>query len=133
MPYRAADIADGNDVEASFAVVQSALRHIRSGQGPFFVELTTYRWREHCGPNFDNHIGYRSEEEFETWKAKDPVQQYAQLLLSRGWISPYDLQDMRDELDAELIHAFDFADASAFPSAEEAFSDLYAEQEVVLK
>lgn len=126
-------IADGNDVEASFAAVQRAIQHIRSGQGPFFIELTTYRWREHCGPNFDNHIGYRSEEEFETWKAKDPIVRYSEILLSRAWTTPAALQEMRSEIDAEVARAFDFAESSAFPSAEEAFTGLYAEAVVGVK
>jgi TPP-dependent pyruvate/acetoin dehydrogenase alpha subunit len=120
-------VADGNDVEAAFDAVQFALRHIRSGLGPFFIELTTYRWLEHCGPNFDNHIGYRSEEEFKTWAAKDPIATYSKILLSRGWITPAALDEMRLSIDAEVLSAFEFAESSAFPLAEEAFSGLYAE------
>ena len=41
--------------------------------GPGLIELETYRWREHCGPNYDNDIGYRTEEEFEMWKDNDPL------------------------------------------------------------
>ncbi len=119
-------IEDGNDIEASFKAVQSALGHIRSGGGPFFIELTTYRWREHCGPNFDNHIGYRSEDEFESWKKRDPLARYADTLLSRNWISSGELRELREKVDAEVVAAFDFAEVSDFPSPEEAFSDLYA-------
>ena len=39
---------------------------------PYFVEFDTYRWLEHCGPNLDNNIGYRSEKEFKIWKKKTP-------------------------------------------------------------
>ena len=38
------------------------MTRIRAGRGPQFVELETYRWREHCGPNYDNDLGYRTEE-----------------------------------------------------------------------
>ena len=57
-----------NDV---YEKVSWAVSKIRAGSGPMFIELPTYRWREHCGPGFDNDIGYRSEEEFEEWK-RDP-------------------------------------------------------------
>ena len=40
----------------------------------WFIEFETYRWREHCGYQFDNNIGYRSEEEFQSWKLKDPIE-----------------------------------------------------------
>ena len=46
---------------------------IRTDGGPGLIELETYRWREHCGPNYDNDIGYRTEEEFEMWKDNDPL------------------------------------------------------------
>ena len=122
-------IEDGNDVEASFRAVQSALGHIKSGGGPFFIELTTYRWREHCGPNFDNHIGYRSEEEFDSWRQRDPLARYSESLMSRKWISPNELRELREKIDAEISSAFDFAEVSDFPLPEEAFSDLYAARE----
>ena len=119
-------IEDGNDVEASFKAVQSALGHIRAGEGPFFLELTTYRWREHCGPNYDNNIGYRSEEEFESWKQKDPLLKFSEKLLGRKWLSNAGIMDIRRGIDLEVGSAFDFAEASDFPSPKEAFSDLYA-------
>ena len=41
------------------------IKKIRNGIGPVFIEFSTYRWLEHCGPNYDNDIGYRSIVEFE--------------------------------------------------------------------
>ena len=46
-----------------------AVARARAGSGPTFLLLDTYRWREHCGPSFDNHIGYRTEAEFSEWDA----------------------------------------------------------------
>ena len=66
-------LVDGNDPQAVYEAAVAAIALIRAGQGPFFLELTTYRWREHCGPNYDNDIGYRTEEEFQEWKRKDPI------------------------------------------------------------
>ena len=60
-------LVDGNDVCAVFEASSKACQSIRSGNGPIFLEMPTYRWREHCGPNYDNDIGYRTEEEFESW------------------------------------------------------------------
>ena len=64
---------DGNDVQAAHDLIAAAVGKIRAGGGPQFVELATYRWREHCGPLYDNDIGYRTVEEFEKWKLRDPV------------------------------------------------------------
>lgn len=119
-------LADGNDVESAYAAALAAIEHIRSGRGPFFLELTTYRWLEHCGPNYDNDIGYRSEEEFQKWKAKDPIPVYQSLLISRGWINQADIDDIQTELSIEVAAAFQFAESSSYPAQEEAYTGLYA-------
>ena len=54
--------------------------NVRSGKGPYFLEFETYRWREHCGPNFDNDLGYRSNDEFLKWKGKCPIKAFETLL-----------------------------------------------------
>jgi len=69
----AAEAADGNDVVAVAAAMQRAVERARSGAGPSFLEFSTYRWREHCGPNFDNHLGYRTEAEYAAWKDQCPL------------------------------------------------------------
>ena len=75
---------DGNNVEECVKVCTHAINTIRSQGSPFFLEFATYRHREHCGPNFDNEIGYRTLKEFETWKLKDPISNYQNLLLKKG-------------------------------------------------
>ena len=74
--------ANGNDVNDVYEKVSWAVSKIRAGSGPMFIELPTYRWREHCGPGFDNDIGYRSEEEFEEWKRHDPLKLISKKLAS---------------------------------------------------
>jgi TPP-dependent pyruvate/acetoin dehydrogenase alpha subunit len=125
----ASAIADGNDIEAAYVAAQNAIEYIRSGHGPFFLELTTYRWREHCGSNYDNHIGYRSEKEFLEWKAKDPIPAYLMVLQSRDWLTQEDMLHMRAQLVIEIDKAFTYAENSPFPAQEEAFSDEYATEE----
>ena len=58
------DFGDGNKVDEVYKMVSKAKSNILLGKGPQFLEFETYRWREHCGPNFDNDIGYREEQEF---------------------------------------------------------------------
>jgi len=117
---------DGNDVEAAYAASQVAITHIRGGKGPFFLELSTYRWREHCGPNFDNDTGYRTEAEFLGWKSRDPIELYQQRLLKHGVIDANGLRALCAQLDIEVLAAFQFAESSPFPDQAEAFSDEYA-------
>ncbi len=68
--------ADGNDVLEVYNCSQRVVDEIRSGRGPAFLEFPTYRHLEHCGPNFDNHIGYRTEKEYLMWKEKDPLTRF---------------------------------------------------------
>ena len=102
-------VGDGNDVEEVANLADDAYRSIRSGAGPVFLELSTYRWREHCGPNYDNEIGYRSVEEFEAWLSGDPIE----VLAGRGaWDErAADVEDIA----AEIRSAVEFARKSSFP------------------
>jgi TPP-dependent pyruvate/acetoin dehydrogenase alpha subunit len=119
---------DGNDIEAVYQEVQKALMEIRAGGGPVFLEFQTYRWREHCGPNYDNDLGYRTEAEFLEWKAKDPIPRYETILQNRGEIDRAQIAAMNAAIVAEVNAAFDSAEAAPFPRAEEAFTHVYARQ-----
>lgn len=119
--------ADGNDVEAVYALSRDAVDTVRRGAGPVFLELATYRWREHCGPNFDNHIGYRSEDEYELWKRKDPVRLYAEHLITNDGVRQTDLDTIAFEARAAMDEAVAFAKGSPFPDASAASRNVYAE------
>jgi pyruvate dehydrogenase E1 component alpha subunit len=64
---------DGNDFEQTFKLATESVQRARDSEGPTFLLLDTYRWREHCGPSFDNNIGYRTEDEYKQWEARDPI------------------------------------------------------------
>ncbi|MBI1206618.1 MAG: thiamine pyrophosphate-dependent dehydrogenase E1 component subunit alpha [Azospirillum sp.] len=122
----AASGGDGNDVRAAYGLIAAAADRLRSGNGPQFVELATYRWREHCGPHYDNDIGYRSIEEFEAWRRDDPIVRFREALLAEGTIDGAWLEATEAALAAEVLAAFAFAEASPFPEPEQAFRGLYA-------
>jgi pyruvate dehydrogenase E1 component alpha subunit len=126
----AAGCGDGNDVICVYEMVGEALDSIRKYGGPRFLEFATYRWLEHCGPNYDNDIGYRTEAEFLEWKAKEPIGRFETELRSRGVISAADGGEMGAAIEREVSAAFAFAEASPFPEAASAYADLYAESPV---
>ena len=66
-------LIDGNNALEVFETVQKAVARARAGEGPTFIECTTYRYFEHCGPNYDVSLGHRTMEEVEEWRKKDPV------------------------------------------------------------
>ena len=116
-------IGNGNDVSKVFEITQNAVNNIIAGNGPQFIEFSTYRWLEHCGPNYDNDIGYRTEKEFLYWKEKDPIKHCEQKLLelSDTEIKSYYLKTQ------ELVDAaFKFANESPFPNPNETYTDLFA-------
>jgi len=116
---------DGNDADEVYRTTAEAIRGIREGSGPRFLEFSTYRWREHCGPNYDNDIGYRTEEEFIEWKARDPIPRYERRLLAAGLLSQNDVAAMQLAIEREVGDAFEFADASPFPDPADAGINLY--------
>ena len=121
--------ADGNDVEKSYQAAQEAINFVRSGKGPYFLELSTYRWREHCGPNYDNDIGYRSEAEFLDWKKRDPVASYAEKLIKNNLLDSIEYLNMQNQIDDQINEAFGFAKNVPYPLSNQAFEGLYAVDE----
>lgn len=117
---------DGNDVRAAYELIEEAVAQIRAGSGPHFVELATYRWREHCGPHFDNDIGYREPSEFDAWRTRDPIARFRDTLLAAGKVDAAWLQAANSAIEHEVASAFDFAEASAFPEPDEMRMALYA-------
>lgn len=120
------NLVDGNDVLSSYNSINKAIKRIKNGEGPQFLEFTTYRWREHCGVNFDNDLGYRSEKEYNEWKRKDPISNFRDYLISENIISTEFLEQIKSKIDLEIQDAFNYAIESPFPEANQAYIDEYA-------
>jgi pyruvate dehydrogenase E1 component alpha subunit len=116
---------DGNDVCTAYDLIAAAVARLRAGGAPQFVELSTYRWREHCGPHYDNDIGYRTIEEFEYWRARDPIANLRERLLDDGLIDAAWLDATDAAISDEVQAAFAFAEASPFPAPNEAHRDVF--------
>lgn len=121
------DIANGNDVEEVYTVTSSLLEKVRSGAGPALIELSTYRHREHCGPNFDDDLGYRPTDEVAVWLANDPLN----LLENRLMQSVEDWQNYKsscvEKIETEIEAAFAFAERAPFPNPCDNQKYVYAE------
>ena len=118
--------SDGNDVFKSYEIIKRASSSIRKNGGPRFIEFDTYRWREHCGPNYDNDIGYRSEEEFLQWKKKDPILNAEKKLKRLKYISDDEILKITRQAQIKVNRAFKFADDSPFPKKNEALQDIFS-------
>lgn len=122
----AAYAGDGNDVEAVLSIAQAAVAKARQGEGPQFIELKTYRWREHCGPSFDDDLNYRSKPEIEDGLKDCPIAKFLTRLKHRHVASSPEVDSFEAEIRQEIKEAFQFALASAKPSSKAAEERLYA-------
>lgn len=98
----------------------------RTSKKPVFIEYDTYRWLEHCGPNDDDYLGYRPQGELNKWKEKDPLSNLGKILISDYGISDSEIQAIHDEIEIEVLAAFDQAKKDKFPTLEQSQADVYA-------
>ena len=117
---------DGNDIIEVYTLAEQAVGKARQGGGPTFLEFKTYRWREHCGPYYDNDLGYRTESEFQEWKQRCPIENLKKNLLRDGILCDQDVEDMVSELEAEIEGAIAFAKKSPFPTESSLMEHIYA-------
>jgi pyruvate dehydrogenase E1 component alpha subunit len=104
---------DGHDFVKVHEICSEIVHDVRQSQLPHFIEIQTYRYREHVGPGDDHDVGYRSREDFERWKAKDP------LILNQELGALYRPVIMR-----EIEDAVQFAESSPWPGYERLLSDV---------
>jgi pyruvate dehydrogenase E1 component alpha subunit len=117
---------DGNDVRAVARAAAEAIDHARRGGGPSFILADTYRWREHCGPFYDNDLGYRSEAEFEAWRERDPIARLRGRLTEDGVLGADQEAGITAALTEEIAEAFAFAKAAPLPEPDSAGGGVYA-------
>ncbi len=118
---------DGNDVLEVHELAGEAVQRARDGHGPSFLEFTTYRWREHCGPNYDNDLGYRTEGEYLEWRPKCPIERFRAFAFAKRFLTGDDVQSMANDIHAEIEDAIQFARESPFPSRFDLMNGVYAE------
>lgn len=116
--------SDGNDVRRVFNACKKGVNFVRNKKKPFFLLFNNYRWREHCGPNYDNNIGYRSQNEFDHWKQYDPLLNSYNLLKNLN-ISNRAISKVEKEQNLKIINAFRFAEKSKFPDKKDLMKDIY--------
>jgi acetoin:2,6-dichlorophenolindophenol oxidoreductase subunit alpha len=117
------DRVDGQDVEKVYEVASVAIERARGGEGPFFIEAQTYRYRGH---NVGDPGGYRTNEEIETWKARDPISLFEKRLVEVYSLTHDEVGTIRAEVSSEMEAALQFAKDSEFPQPSEVMDDVYA-------
>ncbi|MHA1266538.1 MAG: thiamine pyrophosphate-dependent dehydrogenase E1 component subunit alpha [Candidatus Helarchaeota archaeon] len=120
------EIVDGMDVVKVFEAVSKAVQRAREGKGPSLIECKTYRFKGHAEGDPDAGL-YRSKEELEEWKKRDPIQLFQKRLKEEYQVSEEDLAQLEETIAAEIKEAINFAKKSPFPKPESALEGLFAE------
>lgn len=121
-------VEDGYNVLSCYDALKKISNDVRNGNGPGFVEIMTYRYREHCGPNYDNDLGYRAVVEYESWLKKDSIKAFKNELQELYQLSENAFEKMQIKIDKEIQNAFNFAEKSPFPESKEAINGQYFEK-----
>jgi len=115
---------DGMDVLAVREATERAIERAREGEGPSFIEALTYRFRGHSMSDPDD---YRTKREEKIWKERDPIIKLAKQLRDKATISPDEIKELQDEVNAKVDESTKFADESSWPELEELMKDIYVE------
>lgn len=114
---------DGNDVVAVYKAAQEAIHGARQGGGPTLIECKTYRWYGHSEID---PAKYRTVEELEYWKSRDPISAMERHLQERGFWAESWKQELLGEFDKEIDEAIEFGEKSPYPEPEEALDHVFS-------
>ncbi|MGT2959567.1 thiamine pyrophosphate-dependent dehydrogenase E1 component subunit alpha [Streptococcus caballi] len=117
-------VEDGNDVVAVYETMHEVIDYVRAGNGPAIVEVESYRWFGHS--TADAGV-YRTKEEVDTWKAKDPLKKYRAYLTENGLASDQELDAIVEQVAQEVKDAVTFAQDSPEPDMSVAFQDVWVD------
>ena len=116
-------VVDGMDVLAVKETTEEAIKKIRSGSGPAFIEATTFRYQGH---SMADPAKYRTDKELDEWKEKDPLINFHKHLISQGLAVESDIEKVSKSADDELNKAVKFATESPEPDLDDIKNDIYA-------
>lgn len=117
---------DGMDVMKTHYAMAEAAAHVRSGKGPYLLEIKTYRYRGH---SVSDPAKYRTPEELDTYKGQDPIEQLKGYLLGHNVMSQEELDVIDEAIAVEIDKAEAFAEAGAYPPASELYTDNYLQED----
>lgn len=117
---------DAMSCEAVHLAVEKAAERARKGDGPTLLEFRTYRYKGH---SMSDPAKYRTKEELEEYKAKDPIEQVRSVLLTNKYATEADLEAIDKKIKTEVEASVKFAEESPYPGPEEAFKDVYVQED----
>ncbi len=120
-----ADSIDGMDPEAVHDGVARAVNRARKGDGPTLIEIKTYRYKGH---SMSDPQKYRSKDEVEAYKERDPIETVKKKLLEGFAVPEADIEAINERVRLEVEECVRFAEESPFPTEDEVLKDVYVDQ-----
>ncbi len=117
---------DGMSPESVHEAVSKAAEHIRAGKGPYFLEIQTYRYKGH---SVSDPAKYRTKEEVEAYKEKDPVKVTEKNILDNKIATEKEIEEIKSKIKAEIAEAMEFAENSEYPDPSGLYEDNYTQED----
>ena len=119
-------LVDGNDISAITKASKHFIEKARSGHGPGFLELVTYRWYGHVDWREDIDVGVnRSSEDLENWKKLDPIKRLKDAMIEKKWLSENEFEKLRNSVLAKIEKDWQLALNDPHPQKEALLSSVY--------
>jgi pyruvate dehydrogenase E1 component alpha subunit len=118
------DSVDGMSCEEVHKAIERAVRRAREGGGPTFLEIKTYRYRGH---SMSDPAKYRSKEELEEYKEKDPITEVLKVIQENNYATTEQIEQINEKIKMEVDEAVQFAEESPWPDDSELYKDIYSD------
>ncbi len=120
------EAVDGMSPESVHEAITKAANHIRSGAGPYFLEIRTYRYKGH---SVSDPAKYRTKEEVQSYQDRDPLKTTEEKILGLGLATEEEIQAIKERVRFEIEDSVQFAEASPYPPASELYTDNYTQED----
>ena len=117
-------MVDGMDVLKVREAAYKANKYVRSGKGPYILEMKTYRYKGH---SMSDPAKYRSKDEVKKYKSKDPIEKIKSLIIKNKFFSKNQIEKIEDKIFNDIKTAAEFAENSPKPSINDLYKDVYSE------
>jgi pyruvate dehydrogenase E1 component alpha subunit len=118
------DSVDGMSCEEVHKAIDRAVKRAREKGGPTFLEIKTYRYRGH---SMSDPAKYRTKEELEEYKEKDPINQVLKTILENKFATEEQIEQINEKVKMEVDDAVQFAEESPWPDDSELYKDIYSD------
>ena len=115
----------GKNINDLYVKIKNAYNFVKKKRLPCYIEIDCYRNVEHCGPNNDDHLGYRNKQDFKKWQNIDLINNLEKYILKNKKNNLNKIKKIKENNKNKIDKAFYFADKSTKPNPSDAFLNLY--------